>query len=395
MELLPKSEALNRLQSLQMWIKESEADAVFVLHNPDLYYFAGTVQTGLLCIPASGEPLYLVQKSAIRAKMESPWEQILPIANMKKAPELLAADGPPLNRVGLELDVLPVNHFFRLKKLFPATEFIDASGAIRRTRMVKSPYEVYQMRQAALMLKRVFSALPGWVRPGVTELEVIARLEGFLRLQGHQGLVRMRGFNLEIGYGTLSAGPNASYPTCFPGPVGFAGLYPAIPNAGSKHRLGEGQSLMADVCGGYGGYLVDKTRIVAIGELPSDMKEAHAFVLELMAEMELMLKPSTPCSRICRHAFARVADSPYQSSFMGFGDSQVRFIGHGVGLELDEIPVITEKCDEPLVAGMTIAIEPKIFFPDRGGVGIENTYLITDDGFENLTPFPEEIMTAG
>jgi Xaa-Pro aminopeptidase len=149
---------------------------------------------------------------------------------------------------------------------------------------------------------------------------------------------------------------------------------------------------MADVCGGYGGYLVDKTRIVAVGKLPSEMVEAHAFILEMMDQLESMLKPGTPCSQICRHAFERVADSPYVSCFMGAGDSQVRFIGHGVGLELDELPVLTEKNEAPLQAGMTVAIEPKIFFPDRGGVGIENTYLITEDGFENLTPFPEEIM---
>jgi Xaa-Pro aminopeptidase len=395
MELLPKSEALSRLESVQLRIREAEADAFFILQNPDLYYFAGTVQTGLLCIPASGEPLYLVQKSVARAKMESPWEHILPLESMKKVPEVLAAEVPGLHRVGLELDVLPANHYFRLQKQFPGTEFIDASPVIRELRMIKSSYEVHQMRRAALMLRDAYSALPGWVRPGVTELEVVARMEGFLRLQGHQGLIRMRGFNLEIGYGTLSAGSSAAYPTYFPGPVGFTGLYPAIPNAGSKHRLLEGQTLMADVCGGYGGYLVDKTRIVAVGELPPEMTEAHRFVLTLMAEVEEMLKPSTPCSEIGRHVFTRVADSPYRSHFMGLGDSQVRFVGHGLGLELDELPVITEKNDQPLQPGMTIAIEPKIFFPDHGGVGIENTYLITENGFENLTPFPEEILRAG
>ena len=79
---------------------------------------------------------------------------------------------------------------------------------------------------------------------------------------------------------------------------------------------------------------------------------------------------------------------------MGVGDSQVRFVGHGVGLELDELPVLASSFDMPLEPGMTIAVEPKIFFPERGGVGIENTYLITDTGFENLTPFKEEIIPA-
>jgi Xaa-Pro aminopeptidase len=78
---------------------------------------------------------------------------------------------------------------------------------------------------------------------------------------------------------------------------------------------------------------------------------------------------------------------------MGIGDSQVRFVGHGVGLELDELPVLATGFDIPLEPGMTIAIEPKFFFPERGGVGIENTYLVTETGFENLTVFPEEIVS--
>jgi Xaa-Pro aminopeptidase len=396
MDLLPKKEAVDRLQRLQQWMQQNDVDALFVLQNADLYYFAGTVQMGLLCLPPSGEPLYLVQKSVSRAKAESPWERILPMPQLRQAPDLLASEGlSAFRRVGLELDVLPWSYFQRYQQVFPGVEFVDASESIRNARMIKSCYEVFQMRQAALMLKSAFSELPGWVKPGATELEVAARMEGYLRQLGHQGIVRMRGFNLEIGYGTISAGPSASYPTCFPGPVGFAGLYPAIPNAGSKHRLTEGQTVMVDVVGGFGGYLVDKTRVIAMGELPSEMYDAHAFVLDLMGDVEEILRPGIPGSDIYRLAIDRVNDSPYSDSFMGIGDSQVRFVGHGVGLELDELPVLAKGFDAPLEAGMTIAIEPKIFFPEHGGVGIENTYLITEESSEKLTVFPEEIMMGG
>jgi Xaa-Pro dipeptidase len=395
MDLLPKSEAMERVAKLQHWMQSSSVDAVFVLQNVDLFYFAGTVQTGLLFLPPRGEPLYLVQKSASRARIESPWDRLLPFPGFKKLSEWLAGEGVgELGRVGIETDVLPVSYYRRLQEAFPRVEFVDASEAIRHIRMIKSAYEVGQMRHAAQMLSVAFDRLSQWIRPGVTELELSARLEGFLRSRGHQGMVRTRAFNNQIGYGTLSGGASAAYPTSFPGPVGFVGLYPAVPNGGSKHRLAAGETLVADIVGGYGGYLADKTRTFALGELARDMADAHRFVLDLNSEIESMLRPGTLCLQIYQRALERVKDSPFASGFMGIGVSQVRFIGHGVGLELDELPVLAGGFDIPLEPGMTIAVEPKIFFQERGGVGIENTYLLTESGFEKLTVYPEEIISV-
>jgi Xaa-Pro aminopeptidase len=396
MEMLPKSESHERVKRLQKWMQQTPLDAVFVLQSADLYYFAGTVQIGLLCLPSAGDPVFLVQKSLTRARLESPLGKLVPLGSFKKVPEILAGEGIlALKRVGLEQDVLPASLYLRLRDLFPATEFIDASDAIRRIRMIKSPHEVEQIRHAARMLKAAFQELPGWIRPGITELEVMARLEGFLRMKGHQGLTRMRGFNYEISYGTISSGPSASHPTYFPGPVGFEGLYPAVPNGGGTRRMTEGDTVIADIVGGYGGYIADKTRTFAIGEIAPCMAQAHAFVLELMSKVKTMLKPGTSCEHIFQCASGMVEKSPYAEGFMGSGDSQVRFLGHGVGLELDELPVLASGFEIPLEAGMTIAIEPKIFFAGRGGVGIENTYLITETGYENLTEFPEGIIPAG
>jgi Xaa-Pro aminopeptidase len=395
MDLLPKSEVVERVAKLQRWMQGSSVDAVFVLQNVDLFYFAGTVQSGLLLLPAGGEPLYLVQKSASRARIESPWERLLPFPGFKKLPEWLAGEGVGgLGRVGIETDVLPASYYLRLQEAFPRVEFVDASEAIRHIRMIKSAREVDQTRQAAQMLSLAFDRLSQWIRPGVTELELAAQLEGFLRSQGHQGMVRTRGFNHQIAYGTLSAGASAAYPTSYPGPVGFVGLYPAVPNGPSKHRLAAGETLMADIVGGYGGYLADKTRTFVLGELARDMADAHHFVLDLNREIESMLRPGTLCSQIYQKALERVKASPFAPGFMGVGDSQVRFIGHGVGLELDELPVLAGGFDIPLEPGMTIAVEPKIFFPERGGVGIENTYLLTETGFEKLTVYPEEIISV-
>lgn len=393
MELLPASESVDRIQRIQAWMQESSTDAVFVLQSADLYYFTGTIQAGVLYLPAAGDPVYMVQKSLRRARIESPVCNVIALDGLKRLPAILAGLGVrELKRIALEMDVLPANLYLRFRNLFPEAGIADASDAIRRIRMTKSPFEVHKIRAAALMLREGFHELGAWIRPGLTELEVLARLEEFLRLRGHQGIIRMRAFDYEISIGTISSGPSSSHPTYFPGPVGFVGLYPAIPNGGSHRKLAEGDTVIADIVGGYAGYIADKTRTFAIGEIAPEMEKAHSFVLELMSSVKAMLKPGVSCEQIYLHAMEMVKQSPYGPGFMGCGDSQVRFLGHGVGLELDELPVLARGFDIPLQQGMTIAIEPKIFFPDKGGIGIENTYLITDSGCENLTDFPEQIL---
>jgi Xaa-Pro aminopeptidase len=376
-------------------MREAAVDAVLVLQDVDLYYFTGTVQSGMLCLPAEGEPLYFVQKSLTRARSESPWDRLLPFPGFKNVPVRLKDEGMrELRRVGIELDVLPAAYFLRLQEAFPGVQFVDASEAICRVRMIKSSYEIERIRRAAHMLRVAFEQIPRWIKPGVTELELMVRLEGLLRSQGHQGITRMRSFNNVLTYGSLSSGASGAYPTSFPGPVGFVGLYAAVPSGASRRKLAIGEPLMADVVGGYDGYIADKSRTFVMGELPRDLETAHQFVLDLNREIESLLLPGTLSSRIYQHALERVKNSPYADGYMGAGDSQVRFLGHGVGLELDELPVLAGGFDIPLEPGMTIAIEPKIIFPGRGAVGIENTYLITGSGFEKLTVHPEGIISV-
>jgi Xaa-Pro aminopeptidase len=290
--------------------------------------------------------------------------------------------------------VLPVRTYLRIQAIFPAAAIVDASDAIRGIRMIKSAHEVDEMRRAARMLARAFEQVPGWLAPGVTELELHARIEALLRREGHPGITRMRGLSHEVGFGAVSSGASACYPTPFPGPVGFVGLYPAVPTGGGRRAVEAGVPVMFDMVGGFGGYIADQTRVFAAGRVDPELKAAHRFAVDLLGELEQMLRPGRPGADLYARALELVRASPYADGFMGLGQDRVRFVGHGVGLELDELPVVSARLDRPLEAGMTIALEPKIFFPGRGGVGIENTYLVTLDGFENLTPFPAEIMEA-
>ena len=143
--------------------------------------------------------------------------------------------------------------------------------------------------------------------------------------------------------------------------------------------------------------MVDVDRLAKVGDeirssIPSDMQEAHAWILELNLEIESMLVPGMDCCKICDHAFAKAEGCSYGDTFMGVGDNHLRFIGHGIGLELDEWPVLTSKSSFQLKPGMVLAVEPKMFFQERGGVGIENMYLITEAGCEKLTSYSDEII---
>jgi len=256
---------------------------------------------------------------------------------------------------------------------------------------VKTPYEIECIRRAAQMLDKAFLDIPSQLREGLPEYELAARIEYVMRMDGHQGLSRVRRFNMEMFYGAVSFGETASYPHAFDGPVGVRGLYPAVPAMGGRKRLKRGEPVMVDVVGGYAGYIADGSRTYSLGPVSQQMQDTHEFILELNAWLEGQLRPGSVPGEVYSQIQARVAKTSFAAHFMGAGENQVRFVAHGVGLELDELPVIAPKFDTPLEPGVVLAVEPKIFYPGLGGVGVENTYVITATGCERLLTCPQEI----
>jgi Xaa-Pro aminopeptidase len=214
----------------------------------------------------------------------------------------------------------------------------------------------------------------------------MAELELRLRRGGTPGIVRCRRFGAEISYGTASSGPTANTPWAFDGPVGTPGLYPGMPVGGSRRAIGRGEPILVDYVCSAGGYFVDTSRVFCLGEMPAAAREAHELCGRILRALERLLRPGVPCSRLYQEALELARAGGHADGFMGRGENQVRFVGHGVGLELDELPVLAASFDQPLEAGMTLAVEPKIMLPDAG-VGLESTYLVTAGGGESLTPF--------
>jgi len=391
----PKAEIESRIAGLQCILARSGVEGALILQRVDLFYFTGTIQQGSLYVPAFGEPLLMVNKVLARARAESPIERIVPLGSPKSIPNQLKQSGLGLpRRIGLELDVLPANLYFSYRDIFNGAETVDISTDIRLLRAVKSAYEIELIREAAAYSDRVAACVPEFLREGMTEIDLAGRLEAEARRMGHQGIVRMRMWGSELFYGHLLSGPSGAVPSYLASPTGGSGVSPAVAQSAGFRPIKRHEPVLVDYVFAYRGYISDHARIFAIGKLPDDLIKAHAAMLELQARLRLEAKPGIFSGSIYDIALGYAQMHGLGDHFMGVGRERIRFVGHGVGLELDEFPFLNAGQTMKLQENMVIALEPKLVFPGRGVVGIENTHLVTKTGLEQLGQYPGEITVV-
>jgi Xaa-Pro aminopeptidase len=389
----PAEEIESRILALQRALTEKNLEASLVLQRADLFYFTGTIQQAALYVPATGEPMLMVSKSLARARAESPLARIVALASPRGIPALLREEGYRLpESLGMELDVLPANLYFGYRELFGEVPVSDIAPEIRLLRAVKSPYEIELLREAAAYSDRVAAAVPDLLRAGMTEIELAGKIEAEARRLGHQGVVRMRLWGSEMFYGHLLAGPSGAVPSFLSSPTGGSGVSPAVAQGAGFRPIKRREPVAVDYIFVYRGYVSDHTRIFSIGRLPKPLAAAHAAMLELQALIMDMARPGVASGAIYDAALDFATRRGYGDNFMGLGAERIRFVGHGVGLELDEFPFLNAGQGLALETDMVIALEPKLIFPGKGVVGIENTHRVTEDGLEKLGRFPDEII---
>lgn len=348
------------------------------------YYFTGTMQDGVLLIPRGEEAVFWVRQSLERALDESHFKAIRP---MKSYRDAAAGMGTIPDAVYLETDIVPVGLYRRFQKYFPFKEARAADFQLSMVRAVKSDFELDLMRKAGEIHRRILEErVPSMFREGMSEAEFAAELYGVMIEEGHHGLARMAMFQTEIILGNICFGESSIYPTYFNGPGGNLGLCPAVPLLGSRERkLRKGDLVFVDIGCGVEGYHTDKTMTYLFdGALPEKVFDEHRKCVDIQNRAAARLKPGEIPSEI----FSDIMDSldpGFLENFMGFGERRVKFLGHGIGLAIDEIPVIAEGFDMPLEEGMVLALEPKKGIKNIGMVGIENTFLVTSGGGECIT----------
>lgn len=390
---VPLSELTARIHRFQQALQANAVDAALILQNTDLYYFSGTIQQSFLFIPAQGEAILMTRKSFERAIGESALPIIVPLKSPKDVPCILSEHGIALpGRLGLELDVLPVQLYQGIGQIFHDSKLVDVSHVIRTVRSVKSEYELGLIAEAARFSDQVFSYISGICREGMTEVALAGAIEGFARTLGHQGTVRMRLWGSEMFYGHLMAGPDAATPSFLASPTGGKGLSAATAQGASFHRIGRHQPILIDYVFAWKGYLADQTRIFSIGPIADELIRAHEDMLLLEDEIMDWIRPGISAGSVYEKAIDWTNRKGYADNFMGNGDQRVRFIGHGVGLELDEYPFFAKGQQTVVQEDMVVAIEPKLIFPGNGVVGIENTFRVTAKGLVPFTQFPGGIQ---
>ncbi len=388
----PAEEIHYRIERLKSALAALDIDAALIFQKADLFYFSGTIQQGQLYVPAAGEPLLMVRKSAERARAESPIDKQVFLGSPRQMPHVISDCGlPEPRRLGVELDVIPAILHLGLKEIFSGSEQVDLSEAIRSIRAVKSAHEIDRIREAARCADQVAGFVAGELKEGLTEVELAGNVEAEARRLGHQGSVRMRRWNHELFYGRLMAGPGAAVPSDLSSPTAGASPGPAAVQGPSLRPIRRREPVLVDYVFAKDGYLAGHARIFAIGGLEEDLLRAHQAALDIQRGLIRELRPGTPSGRIYDLALAEATERGCADFFMGAESEGTRFVGHGIGLELDEYPFLAQGQQMPLESGMIIALGPKLIFPGRGVVGIENTHLITDQGAEQLTRFPEDI----
>lgn len=384
------SEYQSRLLRLQHKMKDNGMAGFIIAQNVDIYYLTGSMQTGYVFVPVNGDPIYYVKRSVARAEEESA-VQVEPLGSFRTFAErvekafssVFEAQAQPV--IAAEFDILPVQIYQRLVSIFPRVRWVDGSAVMREVRMIKSQYEISRMKEAAQVTDHALTKALEKLTVGMTELELITNIEYHMRLNGHIGLMRMRGFNQELITGMVGAGTGAATPTYFDGPAGGQGLCAASPQGSGRKPIVRNEPILVDIGCTIEGYVIDQTRTVVIGKLADDLMQAYELSETILKETEHRLRPGAVCEDLYLLAVEQAKQAGLQAHFMGYGADQVKFLGHGIGLEIDEMPVLAKGFAHKLEPGMVIAVEPKFTFPGRGVVGIEDSYLITNEGFEKLS----------
>ncbi|NLX50376.1 MAG: aminopeptidase P family protein [Methanospirillum sp.] len=386
-------ERLRRFRDL-MDATDPDWELAAILGKVDLYYFTGTMQDGMLLVPRDGDACLWVRRSYERAMDESLFPQM---RRMRSYRDAAAGTTSIPETVHLETEQVPLATYGRLQKHFGFRDARPLDRQVLRARAVKSRYELDLMERSGEIHRRALEErVPEIMEEGMTEAELTSGLYALMMEEGHQGIVRFGMFESEVLLGLIGFGESSIYPTYLDSPGGNAGMAPAIPLLGSRtRRLGRGDLVFIDIGCGFAGYHTDKTMTYVFGgEMPDEAVAAHERCVAIQDEISRLLAPGAVPSAIYDLITADL-DPAFLENFMGFGNRRVQFLGHGIGLEIAEEPVIARGFNEPLEAGMTIALEPKKGIARVGMVGIENTFVVSPGGGRSITGWHPGLMKVG
>lgn len=390
---VPRAEIERRTAAVQAELGRAGIDGLFIVQRADLFYFSGTAQNGFLYVPTEGRPLLFVKQSVTRARAESALADILAIDSVKAIPGLIAdAGGRPAKRLAMELDVLPVNEFRFYRDLFQPREAVDGSPFVLRVRSIKSAWEIAQLEATAEIGRRTFDYMRTVMAPGLTEMQFAGMYEAYARTIGHAGKLRVRHYNTEVYPWHVLSGASGGRVGVLDSPASGEGTSAAFPAGAGYRRLRADEPVMVDLGTIINGYHMDETRMFAIGSMPEKARRACRAAIDIHDAVIERARPGTTLAELFDLATSMAARMGFEDAFLGPPGRQVSFIGHGIGIEIVEPPIIARGRKTPLEAGMVFALEPKLVYRNEFAAGIESVFRVTANGGRLVSKVPVEIF---
>lgn len=387
MEILllhPEEQAL-RLEKVRGIMNEKKIDALLISDNANKYYLTGRVFSGYIYLPLKGEPIYFV-KRPVTMKGDG-------VVSIRKPEQIAESIGmlPPAT-IGLELSTASYSMVERLRRIFPQSELADASTVMSAARAVKTAEELEKIRISGIKQDHVYRKIPTLYTEGMTDVELQVEIERESRLEGCLGQFRINGDDMELYMGNILVGDNADVPTPYDFAMGGEGMDPSLPVGCNGTVIKPGNSVMVDVNGNYTGYMTDMTRTYYVEEIGDLARKAHECSIAICRRLAELGRPGTEAKALYEEAEKMAREAGLHEYFMGHRQ-KAGFVGHGVGIEINELPVIAPRSRDILQENNVIALEPKFVIPKTGAVGIENTYVVTPDGLKPLTNTPEGLTS--
>jgi len=389
---VPASELEARQNRLSELLSQAKISGAFIQHPVDLYYYSGGRQNASMYIPSSvaenSRSVLFVRRSLKRAAYEggganSPHE-IQPFPRSSQLVEVLRQRGAT-SAPGLQFGELPATFSQRFQKMLSELGTCpDVTSIIHGQREVKSRWEIDQMDAAAEVQFRMFEAVKAVGGEGITELELVAAAEAVSRSEGFGGTVQMRRFPLQCDRGVIVSGRAGGIPSFFDSAVGGTGAHPLAGMGSGFHRIKLNEPVLVDLVHAHRGYIVDMTRMFVAGNLSELWHQRLDDTVAIKETVVDVLDQGRTCEEAWNEAYALAVELGYEHHLMGMSPDQSRFLGHSVGLQLDESPVVAAGFDRPLPVGGTMAIEPKVVY-EQGSIGSEDTWVRDSEGMRPVS----------
>ncbi len=346
---------MDNYKRVQEILKKRSIEAVLISNGNNMRYVSGFAgETGYIYISESRHAVVTDFRYTIQAEMEAEGYDIITIGNggyEETLNEILQADA--VAKLGFEAEDMLFATYNRLKDKLKVQELVPLGNEITAMRRIKTPRELEWIKHAEAIGDMVFTEILDYIKPGMTELEIAARIEYLLKVKGASG---------SSFPAIVASGVNSSMPHAVP----------------SAKKVETGDFLTMDFGCVYEGYCSDMTRTIVIGKASPKQKEVYDTVLRAQLAALDFIKAGVKGKEVDKVARDIIYNAGYEGCF-GHG------LGHSVGLHIHENPRLSMLEEDVIEAGMTETVEPGIYIKGFGGVRIEDLVVVTEDGHENFT----------